>query len=133
MMAKAPGRLAVLSRGATVIAGIKSLKIEFTAEPIEVTDQTSLGVVEYLGASKTTQCKISCSGITDTTTLRTLWHSPTTQKLLTDITFKFADGALATDTVGGNFFMTSYSEENPDDEACTFAAEFVSSGAWSVT
>jgi predicted secreted protein len=130
MMAKAPGRLAVLSRGGTVIAGVKALKIEYTAEPIDVTDRDSSGIVEYLSQSKSVQCKISVSGITNTTTLRAIYNSPSTSKLITDLTFQYADALAAGDTISGNFFMTSYSEENPDDVACTFSAEFVSSGPY---
>lgn len=129
-MAKAPGRLAVLTRGGTVIAGVKALSIEYTAEPIDVTDRESLGVTEYLSQSKSVQCKIDVSGITNTTTLRAIWNSPTTSKLITDLTFNYADALLAGDQISGNFFMTSYKEENPDDEACTFSASFISSGPY---
>lgn len=129
-MAKAPGRLAVLSKAGTPIAGIKALSIEFTSEPIEVTDRNSNGVVEYLDDNKTTQCKLSVSGITDTNVLRAIFTGPTASRMVTDLTFTYASAGALADVISGDFFMTSYKEENPDDDACTFSAEFVSSGPY---
>lgn len=131
-MAKAAGRLAVLSKAATPIGGVRMTSIKFSAEPIDVTDYDSAGVVELLGANKTTQVELTVEGVTEDVILRALWSTPTSSKLLTDVTFKFADALTAADTVAGNFFMTSYEESNPYDDACDFKASFVSSGNWTV-
>lgn len=132
-MAKAVGRLAVLAKGGTPIGGVKVTLIKFTADPIDVTDYDSLGVVELLATHATTQCTLSVEGWAKDVVLRTLWNSPSTSKLLTDITIKYADALAAADTIGGNFFMSSYEEGNPMDDAVTFKAEFQSSGAWTVS
>ena len=47
-MAKAPGRLAVLSKAAAAIASVKMLSIEWNGEPIDVTDKDSNGINELL-------------------------------------------------------------------------------------
>jgi predicted secreted protein len=132
-MAKAAGRLAVLSKAATAIGGVRMTSIKFSAEPIDVTDMDSNGVIELLAAAKTTQCELTVEGIAEDVLLRALWTSPTTSKLLTDITFKYADALAAADTVAGNFFLTSYEEGNPYDDAATFKATMVSSGTWTIS
>lgn len=131
-MAKAAGRLAVLSKAATPIGGVRMTSIKFTSEPIDVTDYDSAGVVELLSAHKTTQVELSVEGVTEDVLLRALWTSPATSKLLTDVTFKFADALAAADTVTGNFYLTSYEESNPYDDACDFKATLVSSGNWAI-
>ena len=132
-MAKAVGRLAVLAKGGTPIGGVKVTTIKFAAEPIDVTDYDSLGIVELLAQSASTQCTLSVEGMSKDVVLRALWNTPTTSKLLTDITMKYADALAAADTIGGNFFLTSYEEGNPHDDAVTFKAEFQSSGPWTVS
>ena len=132
-MAKAPGRLAVLSKAATPIGGVRVTTIKFSAEPIDVTDMDSAGVMEYLTVAKNQSIELTVEGIAEDVVLRAIWNTPATSKLLTDLTFKFSDALVAADTVGGNFFMTSYEEGNPYDDATTFKASFASSGTWTVS
>lgn len=132
-MAKAAGRLAVLSKAATPIGGVKVTGIKWGAEHIDVTDKDSNGIIEYLSTVATQQITISVEGIYKDPVLRDIALTPATSKLLTDLTFKFADALVATDTIGGNFVMTSYEESNPDDGPTTFTAEFQSSGTWTLT
>lgn len=132
-MAKSVGRNAILAKGGTPIGGVQVTTIKFSAEPIDVTDYDSLGIVELLAQHSSTQCMLSVEGLAKDVVLRALWNSPTTSKLLTDITIKYADALAAADTIGGNFFLSSYEEGNPHDDAVTFKAEFQSSGAWTVS
>lgn len=132
-MAKAVGRQAILAKAGTPIGGVKVVNVKFSAEPIDVTDYDSNGIIELLAAHSTTQCTLSVEGIAKDVVLRSLWNSPTTSKLLTDVTFKYADALAAADTLGGNFFLTSYEEGSPFDTEVTYKAEFVSSGAWTVS
>lgn len=132
-MAKAAGRLAVLSKAATPIAGVKVTGIKWAGEFMDVTDRDSNGIVEYLSTVKSQQITLSVSGVYSSPVLRDIALTPGTSKLLTDLTFKFADALLAADTIGGNFVLSSYEESNPDDEATTFTCEFMSSGAWTLT
>lgn len=132
-MAKAAGRLAVLSKAATPIAGVKVTGIEWSGEFMDVTDRDSSGIVEYLSTIKSQQVKLSVSGVYSTPVLRDIALTPGTSKLLTDLTFKFADALTAADTIGGNFAFSNYKEDNPHDDATTFTCEFMSSGAWTLT
>lgn len=131
-MAKAAGRLAVLSKNAVAIGGVKVTGIKWGAEFIDVTDRDSNGIIEYLSTVATQQITLSVEGVYKDPVLRDIALTPATSKLLTDLTFKFADALAAADTIAGNFVMTSYEESNPDDDAATFTAEFQSSGTWTL-
>jgi predicted secreted protein len=128
-MPKAAGRLAVVSRAATPIASVRVSTISVANEPIDVTDRDSSGIVELLAASATRQVSLSVEGLANSPVLRDVAFGSGSQ-LLTDISFRFADALTAADTITGNFFLTSYEETNPHDDASEFSCEFVSSGAW---
>jgi len=130
-MPKAPGRLAVVSRGATPLASVRVSTISVANEPIDVTDRDSSGIVELLAAAATRQVTLSVEGLANSPVLRDVAFGPGSQ-LLTDITFRFADALTAADTITGDFFLTSYEETNPHDDAAEFSCEFVSSGAWTL-
>lgn len=132
-MAKAAGRLAVLSKAAVAIAGITSMTIKWGAESIDITDKDSNGITEVLAAVASQQITLSVEGVYTLPVLRDIAFDPAAPKLLTDLTFKFADAILAKDTIGGNFFFGSYEEGNPHDGAVDFSAEFASSGLWTHT
>ena len=129
-MAKAAGRLAVLSKAGVAIAGVKAVSIKWAGESIDVTDFDSAGIVEVLAAVGSQQITIDVSGIYKTPILRDIALDTTASKLLTDVTFKFSDALAAKDTISGNFWFGSYDEDNSDPDATTFSASFASSGAW---
>jgi predicted secreted protein len=133
-MAKAAGRKAILSKNGTPIAGIKVTSIKWGGEGIDVTDQNSSGIREFLnGVDLSSQTlTIECEGIESDHVLRDIAMTIATNKMLTDLSSKFADALAAKDTITGNFLLTSYEESNPDDEAADFKATFESSGAWVV-
>lgn len=129
-MAKAAGRLAVVSKAAAPIAGITSMTIKWGAESIDVTDKDSAGITEVLAAVASQQLTLSVEGIYTSPVLRDIAFDPAASKLLTDLTFKFADALAAKDLITGNFFFGSYEEGNPHDGAVDFSCEFSSSGIW---
>ena len=131
-MAKAAGRLAVLSKNAVAIGGVRVTTITIANEPIDVTDRDSAGIVELLSVAATKQITISVEGVYEDPVLRDIAFSASGSPLLTDLTFKFSDGLVSADTITGNFFLTSYEEGNPHDDATEFSAEFVSSGTWTL-
>lgn len=131
-MAKAAGRLAVLSKNNVAVGGVRVTTISWSGETIDVTDADSDGVVELLGELASEQITLSVEGVTKDVVLRAAALDAGTSRKLTDITFKFADALSAADTISGDFVITSYEEGNPHDDASTFSAEFQSSGAWSI-
>ena len=132
-MAKTAGRNAVIYKNAVAIGGVRVTSIKIDNSPIDVTDKDSSGIVELLAVAATRQITLSVAGVYEDPVLRDIAFSPSTNPLLTDVTFKFADALAAADTITGSFFLTSYEEGNPHDDAATFSAEFVSSGAWTLT
>lgn len=129
-MAKNAGRLAVVSKNAVPIAGVRVSTIKWGAEAIDITDKDSAGITEVLAAVATQQITLSVEGVYSSPTLRDIAFDTAASKLLTDLTFKFGDALAAKDTIAGNFFFASYEEGNPHDAESTFSAEFTSSGAW---
>ncbi len=108
-------------------------KIKWSASSIDVTDKDSTGITELLAAVATQQITIEVSGVYSSPVLRDIAFTTGTSKLLTDLTFKFADALAASDTITGNFFFSDYEEENPDDDAAKFTASFQSSGTWTLS
>ena len=129
-MAKNAGRLAVLSKNAVPIAGVRVSTIKWGAESIDVTDKDSDGIVELLGVSGTSQLTLEVEGVYEDPVLRDIAMSASASQLLTDVTFQFASAVSGADVLTCNWFMTSYEEGNPHDDASTFTASFVSSGSW---
>ena len=56
-------------------------------------------------------------------------HLMKARHFLTDLTYEFANG----DVISGNFFMGTYTEGAPKDEASTFSTTFTSHGGWTYT
>lgn len=132
-MAKNVGRLAVLSKNAVPIAGVRVSTIKWGAESIDVTDKDSAGITELLSAVASQQITLSCEGVYSSPVLRDIAFDTAASKLLTDLTFKFGDALAAKDTITGNFFFSSYEEANPHGAETTFTCEFQSSGPWTHT
>lgn len=132
-MAKNAGRLAVVSKNAVPIAGVRVSTIKWAAESIDVTDKDSAGIIEVLAAVATQQITLSVEGVYSSPVLRDIAYDTAASKLLTDVTFKFGDALAAKDTIGGTFFFSGYEEANPHDAETTFTCEFQSSGAWTHT
>lgn len=129
-MAKAVGRLAVLSKASVALGGVKVVTIKWAGEAIDVTDRDSSGIIEVLTEAASQQITIDVEGVYKNPTLRDIAFDPATSKYLTDLTFKFSDALVAKDTISGNFWMGSYEEGNPMDDATSFTASFTSSGTW---
>lgn len=129
-MPKAAGRLAVISVAGTAVASIRVSTISIANEPIDVTDRDSAGIVELLNVAATRQITLSGEGLANSPVLRDIAFDPAGSPMVTNVTFRFADALAAKDTIACNFFITSYEESNPHDDAAEFSIEMVSSGAW---
>ena len=132
-MAKAAGRLAALKKAGTPIGGVKISTLKWAGESIDVTDRDSNGIIELLSTVKSQQLTLDVEGIQKDAVLRDIAMDPTVSKMLTDLSFVFADALAAKDTIAGNFFMNGYEDGNPHDDAATFKCSFVSSGTWTLS
>ncbi len=131
-MAKAAGRLAVLSKNSTPIGGVRVTKVKWQGESIDVTDKDSNGITELLSTLASESITLSVEGVYEDPILRDIAFTTGTSKMLTDLSFKFSDGLTAADTITGNFLMTDYEESNSYDNATDFTCNFTSSGAWTL-
>lgn len=133
-MAKAAGRKYLLKKASVTIGGVTALSFKLDATPIEVTDNDSAGLTEYLPVDAgSKQLSIEVSGIYTDNVLRALAISPTADLLLTDLSLVHPGSGAATDTITGNFYMTNYSDNGTKDGPVEFTATFMSSGPWAAT
>lgn len=130
-MPKQAGRLCVLKKGATAIAGARVVGLSWNGQPIDVTDQGDSGIQSFLaGHLATDTMEVTIEGLEEDGVIRTAALSGgAAAKFLSDLTFEFPTG----DTITGNFVLTTYTESGPHDDAQTFNATFVRNGVHTFT
>lgn len=129
-MAKASGRLCVIKKNTTTIAGGRTVGMSVAGTPIDVQDQGDSGFNTYLSGILTGQSiELTIEGYEEDQVLRDLSVGAASGKFLTDLTFEFPNG----DEISGNFVMSAYSETGAYDDGQTFNATFMSDGAWTYT
>lgn len=104
------------------ILGVREKGLELNGDPIDVTSDENSGkrtLLENLTAQDEVQ--ITVSGVTKDTRMKAAWFAG--QKTQ-PVRLEYPDGA----TVVGTFFMSSYSETEPYNDASTFEATLMSSG-----
>lgn len=120
-MSKIVGRIVTLSLATVLIAAARTKSLTINNSPINVTTDDEDGIQTLLAVPGEKAVEISVDGILDTDALLTLSLSAN------------PDGVMVftypTYTITGTFFMSSYSEGIPYNEATTFSASFSSSGA----
>ena len=135
-MAGNVGREAVLTKGATVLAGIRTKTITWGGESIDVTSGENDGIRLLLAASGQEQIDLPIEGIAKDDVLLNIALDTTASKMLTDIELTFAirnPTNTTAATLSGNFRLSSYEEGEPYNDATTFSATLESSGAWTFT
>lgn len=101
------------------IEGVREKSLELNGEPINVTDDDDNGYQTLLNVSQEDSVTINISGVTKSTKLKEHWFNRTRRQILT---FTYPDGS----TLSGQFYMSSYSESDPYNDASTFDATFMS-------
>jgi predicted secreted protein len=127
-MAAAKGRELLVKRGTSVIAGIRTKGITFDGEPIDVTTDDDSGFRTLLSTAGQMQIDLSIEGITKDNELRGIVLAAGSL-MLTDIVIEYPNG----DTLAGNFFLNSLSEDGTYNDAITFSGSLQSSGEWTYT
>ncbi len=104
------------------ILGVREKGLELNGEPIDVTSDEDSGVRTLLtNVSAQDEVGLSISGVTKDTRLKEAWFN---NERTQPITIVYPDGS----TVTGEFFLSSYSEGEPYNDASTFDATLMSSG-----
>lgn len=130
-MAKGAGRDFYLEKNNTRIAAIRVTNVNWNGTPIDVTSGDDDGVTTYLSNEfANTTLELSIEGLSDSDVLSDLAFSTTdSDKHMSDIKLVRHND----DEISGTFIMTSYSETGNYQEATTFSATLVRSGAHTFT
>jgi len=109
------------------VLGVREKGLECNGEPIDVTSDENSGkrtLLENLSAED--QVNISISGVTKDTRIKAAWFSGDRTQTCT---LNYPDGS----SISGTFFLSSYTETAPYNDAVTFEASLMSSGATTYT
>ena len=130
-MGNSSGRAFIMKKGGAAIASALVNALNWTGDPVDVTNKDSAGVVEFLsGVFATQSLELTIEGYTDDDVLAALALSTTdADKFMTDITLERPNELGSTDTIAGTFVMVAYSETAPDGEGVKFNATLQRSGA----
>ena len=130
-MAKTAGRLFFIKKAAATIGGLRNVGMTVNGSPINVEDQLDLGFQTLLGGIITGRSiEFTGDGLETDQVFRDVALATTsTGQFLTDITVEFPNG----DEVSGDFFLASYGEAGPYEDAQSFTFSLTSDAAWTYT
>lgn len=120
-MAARIGRKVVFKWNSNTIPGVREKSAACNGAPINVSSDESDGWQYLLDEAGENAVTISISGVTKSAALKADWFAGTRTR---DVELSYPDGG----TLTGSFYMASYSEADPYNEATTFEAELQSSG-----
>jgi predicted secreted protein len=103
------------------IPGVREKGIEINGEPVDVTSDENLGWRTLLTEPGQKEVTVSVSGVTKNDRLKADWFA---NRRTQPIIITYPDGAILT----GTFYMASYTDTGPYNDATTFEAEFQNSG-----
>lgn len=116
------GRAIELTWGGAAIAGVREKGVALNGAPIDIGSDDSLGWRELLAdAAAENQVTISISGVTKSFALKQDWFRGTRMKT---VTITYPDGGV----LSGDFYLATYTDTGPYNDATTFQAELQSSG-----
>ena len=131
-MAGAIGREFVITRGASALLGLRDVSIEKTAGEINITTGEDDGWQLLLNASSERSITVSFSGISKDSVIRDLVMAGTEVLLLTDVVLTYpiyVTGNTTAATLSGDFRLSGITDTGPYNDAATFDAVLMSSGA----
>lgn len=122
-MAAYKGRTLALGWGAgsPAIAGVRERSVAINGEPIDITTDEDMGWQTLLEVSAQDSVAITVSGVTKSNALKADYFNGDRTKPLT---LTYPDGSILT----GTFFLSTYTDNAPYNNAGTFEASFMSSG-----
>jgi predicted secreted protein len=127
-MASEYGRKVVLLWDAAAILGVREKSLTINGEAVNVTSDEDDGVQILLAEDAETSVTIELSGVTKDSILRAAKFAGGAA-LREAVTLTYTDGA----EIAGNFQLGAYSEGQPYNEAVTFTATLMSTGAVTYT
>lgn len=122
-MAASVGRAIALTWGGAAVPGVREKSVAMNGEPVNVTDGDDEGWRVLLeDEAAESEVSITISGVTKSPALRQAWL---TGERTAEVVITYPDG----DTLTGTFFLQSYTDTGPYNDATTFEATLLSSGA----
>lgn len=116
------GRKIELTWGGQPIPGVREKSVALNGEPIDITSDDSLGWRELLSDDPAeNQVTISVSGVTKSFKMKQDWFANNRMQTLA---ITYPDGGVLT----GDFYLATYTDTGPYNDATTFEAELQSSG-----
>lgn len=115
------GRNISLTWNGNVIEGVREKGIAVSGEPVDVTSDENLGWATLLDVAGQNQVTISLSGVTKERQLIQDWFDGNRTRA---VVITYPNG----DVISGNFFLSSYTDTGPYNDAITFDAQIVSTG-----
>lgn len=129
-MVKTAGRLCVIKKNGTTIAGGRTVGFTVNGSPVDVQDQGDSGFQTLLSGVITGQSiALTIEGYEEDQVLRDLALGAASGRFLSDITLESPNG----DEISGNFFLSAYTETGEYEDGLQFTAEFTSDGQWTYT
>ncbi len=129
-MAANSGRAFTISKGGTVLAGLRQNSVAVDNSPVNVTDKSDSGYRTLGAFAGERTLDISASGVVKSAELRSVALGTESGLLLTDITIEYDNPA---DSVSGDFYLQGFTEDGSHDGEATFDGTLQSSGAWTYT
>lgn len=120
-MAEILGRKVTVSVGGTVVATARTTSMTVNNEPVNITSAGDDGIRRLMDEPGEKSIEITLDGLYDGASLYDLAQGAS---LLTEVVLTYAGYTLT-----GDFFLSSYNEGQPYNEAVTFSATLQSSGA----
>ena len=115
------GRKIALTWGGAAVQGVRQKNISVAGAPIDVSADEDDGWRTLLEEAGQNEVGVSLSGVTKSRALMSDWFNGTRTKTLV---LTYPDGA----TLSGTFFLASYKDNGPYQDAVTFDADLVSTG-----
>ncbi|MBX9758703.1 MAG: phage tail protein [Beijerinckiaceae bacterium] len=120
-MAARVGRAVTLTWDGAAIDGVREKGIALAGEPIDITSDEDDGWRTLLATAGENQVTITMSGVTKSNVLRAAWFAGARTEAVV-VTYP-SMGSFT-----GNFYLASYSESDPYNDATTFDCELQSTG-----
>lgn len=126
-MAAEAGRDLTLTWGGSALNGVREKSVTVGGEPINVTSEEDSGWQTLIATLGERSVNIELSGVLKDDVLKVEAHSAT--RTATAVLITYESGA----TLAGNFYLSAYSEGAPYNDAITFSATIMSTGAITYT
>ena len=131
-MAKKAGRLLLIKKNSTVIAGVRQLSYKVGREYIDVTDNDSGIFREFLvDAEASASISLKVSGLSTDEALKDAGLSVTAGGgVLSDVTITDPTSTTSKDVLSGTFVVTNFETSGGHQGPIEFSCDLESSGAW---